>query len=427
MIIEASRWWKLQQHICVALMLLIVLHISVNLWVAIRPFLGVEMPDMALVDPAPSHYLDGGSDFGVYALEVRDHLRRYRIPVEHQSYTPQVQTSWVAPYTQEVSRHCGTIRGRALLIHGLYGSAYQMSDIADALSKSCYESDVMLLPGHGTRPSDLHTVSAEDYLESVSTRLQVFRRSCRNCVVVGYSMGALLASLALAQDSGHIHGFVAIAPAWETNFSNLSGFLPLVRRFLDYSPVSRRKPLPTHYSHESLHAVEQLYELISQFEANLLSANPKQVPIPGLVIVAEDDEVIPFGYSLDISLHHFAQPPNFILFSDGSQGWEDSLGSSGALNVSTQRSAWPELGIVSLSHFGLVYSPDNFLYGFGGIYGRCMEPSGFECDEIPVEPRYGTRNPEPEPDEALASSHPEFSRMMATIVQFLDRHSLIER
>ncbi|MCH9663503.1 MAG: alpha/beta hydrolase [Gammaproteobacteria bacterium] len=392
-----------------------------GLWALSRdlmPLLTFSVPESEQFTPSVvAAYEDTGGSFASYVTEVRAHLQKTRLAVPHSAYSAQVQLEWVAPYTQKVARKCRIVRARALLIHGLYGSAYQMSDIASSLSRACIESDVMLLPGHGSRVSDLNDLSAASYYSAVLTRLSVFRRTCRDCLVVGYSMGALLASLALMDESRNIHGAVFIAPAWTTHLDAVSPMLNFANEYYDYSPFSRQKMLPTHYSYESIYAARQMFEL-TRWLHKKVSEGLYKINVPAHVMVADSDQIIPVAQTAQISQLIFTHPPSMLVLSDQGDYWQTYLAKHGA-SVEILPASWPSIGVQSLSHFSLVYDAFNLLYGFTGVYGTCMEPSGFDCSDVPIEVIYGARQLRPGKNEAATSSNPEFDPMMSSAVRFI--------
>ncbi len=102
--------------------------------------------------------------------------------------------------------------GGALLLHGMSDSPYSLRALALALRRSGYLVLALRLPGHGTAPSGLKHVSADDMV--AATRLGMRHLSAalgeRPIHVVGYSTGA---SLAIDYALDAAEGAVAPAPA----------------------------------------------------------------------------------------------------------------------------------------------------------------------------------------------------------------------
>lgn len=87
------------------------------------------------------------------------------------------------------------------VIHGLGGTGATVQPLADLLSASGHQVQVVTLPGHGTDPEDLVGVGWSEWLAAVPHAE----------VLVGQSMGASLA-LTVAAVNPHIRLVVAINP-----------------------------------------------------------------------------------------------------------------------------------------------------------------------------------------------------------------------
>jgi alpha-beta hydrolase superfamily lysophospholipase len=88
-----------------------------------------------------------------------------------------------------------TIRGGALLLHGLTDSPYSMRSVAELLRDHGYYALALRLPGHGTVPGALTRVVWEDWIAAVRMAARhVARRAGpgRPFVLVGYSNGGAL-------------------------------------------------------------------------------------------------------------------------------------------------------------------------------------------------------------------------------------------
>ena|SRR2546430_2111978 len=79
-----------------------------------------------------------------------------------------------------------------LLLHGLTGSPAEMRPVGEALAKAGFRAVGPLLPGHGTTPEDLLTVTRADLLAAAQSAL-LGLRDARRVYLCGLSAGALLA------------------------------------------------------------------------------------------------------------------------------------------------------------------------------------------------------------------------------------------
>ena len=79
-----------------------------------------------------------------------------------------------------------------LLLHGLTGSPAEIRPVGEALARAGFRAVGPLLPGHGTTPGDLETVTRSDVLDAAQEAL-LSLRGARRVYLCGLSMGALLA------------------------------------------------------------------------------------------------------------------------------------------------------------------------------------------------------------------------------------------
>ena len=100
----------------------------------------------------------------------------------------------------------------ALLLHGLSGSPFEVRPLADRLYVEGVHCLGPLLAGHGSDPEELRSVAWTDWVEGA--REHLFRlQGARRTLVVGCSMGALVA-LALAHDHpDRVDGLALLSPA----------------------------------------------------------------------------------------------------------------------------------------------------------------------------------------------------------------------
>jgi len=103
-------------------------------------------------------------------------------------------------------------RTGALLIHGLGGTQFDLGAMHKVLQRAGVETHAVTLPGHGTRPEDLVSVRAEDWLDAVTASYDALASQYDTFHVMGMCMGSLLA-LALCERVQHKKGkLVTLAP-----------------------------------------------------------------------------------------------------------------------------------------------------------------------------------------------------------------------
>ncbi|MBO9341627.1 MAG: alpha/beta fold hydrolase, partial [Roseiflexus sp.] len=85
-----------------------------------------------------------------------------------------------------------------LLIHGFGGDPAEVLPLAAALIQDGYSVYAPLLPGHGTLPDAMAGVQWQQWAEAAAHGFAALRQRCDNVVIVGFSMGGLLALILAA-------------------------------------------------------------------------------------------------------------------------------------------------------------------------------------------------------------------------------------
>lgn len=173
----------------------------------------------------------------------------------------------------------------ALLLHGLSASPTQFSAIAHALYERGYNVFAPRLPrhGHSDRMSEaLATLTADDLRSAARESYDITRGLGERVVVVGFSLGGLLA-LYLAQHEP-VERAVAVAPLLGIAFvpSGLGLFLSRLalrrpNRFAWWDPFRRENQMPAHgypryATHALAHALTIAQELLAEARVRAPSA-----------------------------------------------------------------------------------------------------------------------------------------------------------
>jgi len=205
---------------------------------------------------------------------------------EPQPHIPQPRPK-ATPELQHRGRRLGCV-----LVHGLSSSPAALREWADAFSRHGIDAQLVLLPGHGTRPEDLLLVQWEDWVAAVLEAVQEMRQTCDKVFVLGQSLGGTLALHVAAH--GAVDGVITLAAIAYLKDWRL-WFLPVLRPFLRWrqSPdndIARDVTDIGSYDRLPLHAIEQLLEL-----AALVRQELPRIQVPALLVQSQNDHVAPPG------------------------------------------------------------------------------------------------------------------------------------
>jgi carboxylesterase len=102
----------------------------------------------------------------------------------------------------------------ALLVHGLTGTPYEMRYLGECLAARGVRVRGVKLAGHAAEPHELGATGPDNWYESVVECFEVLRQYGDPNVVIGLSMGAVLAARLAADQREAVAGLVMLAPAF---------------------------------------------------------------------------------------------------------------------------------------------------------------------------------------------------------------------
>jgi carboxylesterase len=134
-----------------------------------------------------------------------------------------------------------------LLLHGFTANPEEMQFLADDLHGRGYTVLNIRLAGHGTDPRDLARTRWTDWLLSVEDGLDLLRGLSRQTVLIGQSMGGMIALTAAAQYP--VAGVVALSTPYlgfrlmEVLLAHLMGALGMMarKRVKEHPELGRRR------------------------------------------------------------------------------------------------------------------------------------------------------------------------------------------
>jgi len=185
-----------------------------------------------------------------------------------------------------------------LLLHGLTGTPVDMHYLRNALLSDGYTVTVPLLPGRGTRPSDMFGLTWEDWMSSALDAYDELARDHEEVVVGGLSAGATMTlDLALRRKPSAV-----LLCATALGMSNPIAYLaPFVWRVIRQvpSPASDLVDLNAGakcYDPAPVRAVAELIHGIGLVRGRL-----GDIRCPALVAHAVSDRLVPVQYARDLA------------------------------------------------------------------------------------------------------------------------------
>ena len=178
-----------------------------------------------------------------------------------------------------------------LLCHGFTSTPQSLRGWAESLAERGYTVSLPLLPGHGTRWTELAVTSWEDWYAAVERELSFLSGRCAQVYVCGLSMGATLA-LRLAAHHRQVAGLVLVNPAM-TLPRTQRALLPLARHVVRTVPglvgdIARAHTQELGYPRVPVAAAHSLHQLFRTVRREL----PRVVQ-PLLVLHSRTDHVVP--------------------------------------------------------------------------------------------------------------------------------------
>jgi carboxylesterase len=185
-----------------------------------------------------------------------------------------------------------------LLLHGLTGTPIDMVYLKHALVEDGYTVSAPLLPGRGTRPSDMFGLCWEDWMSSALAEYDDLAREHQDVVVGGLSAGATMAlDIALRRKPSAV-----VLCATALGMGNPIAYLaPYVWRVIKEvpSPASDLVDLNAGakcYDPAPVRAVAELIHGIGLVRPRL-----GEIRCPALVAHAVSDRLVPVRYARDLA------------------------------------------------------------------------------------------------------------------------------
>jgi carboxylesterase len=179
-----------------------------------------------------------------------------------------------------------------VLVHGFTGSPAAMRPWAEFLNARGFSVRVPLLPGHGTKPSDLNEVAWPEWPAKVKAEIVELQKHCSQVFVAGLSMGGGTTLHIAAELGDKLSGIILVNPMIHVRGVS-PGLAFLVSRVVKFgSSVGgdiKRKGV-TEYSYDKLpyRGIHQLLTMLRLTRAALPS-----ITVPMQLFHSVDDHTLP--------------------------------------------------------------------------------------------------------------------------------------
>lgn len=303
---------------------------------------------------------DGASDsFAGYRQQTLEWMQQQR---SFQTADHDAELQWNAP---QEWRPKGQPKGGILLVHGLGDSPWSFHDIGEKLAVQGFLVRTVLLPGHGTNPSDMLGVTLGQWQDVVRQQAKILSRDVPKVYLGGFSTGANLV-LDYAYDHDEIAGLVLFSPAFRSDspYAWMTQWIAWARPWLA-SPNDGVRPLqtPVRYLNVPTNGFAQFYRSSVLAQKRL---GQRSYDKPVFIAITQHDSVLDTGYVLAKFNERFNNPASRLVW------YGDSPAEAAkSPRVLVRKDYLPDYRISRFSHMGLMFSPANPLYGEHGSQRIC--------------------------------------------------------
>ena len=247
-----------------------------------------------------------------------------------------------------------------LLVHGLADSPYTYVDIAQDLAQQGVHVEVLLLPGHGSKPEDLFLPQYRDWQAIVDHYANLLKQQYAHVWLGGFSTGANLVSVHALQQGG-IDGLLLWSPAYQTKLTFVELVAPLVAQFVDWGWRAEE----TNLAKYSSATVNGFIAYVDSAAAARKAFNAQALDIPALVFLSEADSVVNAEAVALLFQRRFRHAGSRLIW------YGENVPNTLDSRIQAMSMALPEQRISSASHMGLTFAANNPYYGVKGHKKLC--------------------------------------------------------
>lgn len=351
--------------------------------------------------------------FEAYQLAAKNWLSDNRVFLT-QNRTKELKFN--TPFELPAKLNSGSENSKGiLLVHGLGDSPYYFSDIAQTLNKQGFLVRVLLLPGHGSRPADLLSITSDAWVRLVDIQINALKAQVDNVYLGGFSTGAnIVTSVALSDNA--IKGLILFSPAFKakTKLARLSPLLPLYKPWPWLKSPNYMKNI-ARYSPVPSNAFAQYYYTSRDVQNKL---EKKIFTKPVFMALSEADSVVDVLAVAKYFSQNFTHKNSKLVWFGNKPDLEDN-------RIVVYSAKSDKYQVSNYSHMGMLFKPDNSYFGFPSGYRICdngQTESAFKKCYKKGDIWYSAWGyKEPDKAHARLTFNPKFDDMMQVLKQVLTK------
>lgn len=191
-----------------------------------------------------------------------------------------------------------------LILHGFTASPAEVRWLGESLAVRGHTVYAPRLPGHGTHPNDLARVQWRDWVTAGLDGVHLLRATCQKVIVIGHSMGGLVALHLAAQTE--IDGLALMASP--IDFQGAARYARWIRFVMPYSDQTDRSPFVAYLREEQARRGQPVVGRVrydrwaSAGVAQLVAMSDAargvlgQITAPLCLIYSEKDPTVPYHH-----------------------------------------------------------------------------------------------------------------------------------
>lgn len=302
--------------------------------------------------------------FAGYQQQTAEWIKTHRV---FQTDTPDQELQWNGPAEWRPATSAGLaapVTKGIILVHGLGDSPWSLVDVGQRLADQGFLVRTILLRGHGTKPQDLMQSDIDEWRQTLAQQVAILQKEVPQVYLGGFSTGANLVT-SYAIDHADIAGLVLFSPAFRTSQPS-AWMLPFVTWFKPWlrEPVDGvAQQTPVRYLNTPTNGFLQFYRSSTDVQDKLKRTGFDR---PALLVLTEHDSVVDVHAVLASFKTQFSHPQSRLIWY-GNTPHEDAMDE----RVLVEPDYLPEERISQFSHMGMLFSPDNPLYGRSGKERLC--------------------------------------------------------